>query len=112
MDHIDLSLVDVHPPLGKVSPESKSSPGLSPTIETVLTGLINGLIHLDGDRFLILVNYHIIHDSGIHGMVAYLIDYLPPNFHLIIASQVKPRLQIPRLRVRRELLEINSQDMI
>ena len=112
MDHFDLSLVDVQTPPGEVSPESKSSPGLSPAIEIVLTGLINGLIHLEGDRFLILDNYQIIHEPHIHGIVAYLIDYLPPNFHLIISSQVNPPLQIPRLRVRRELLEINSEDMI
>jgi LuxR family maltose regulon positive regulatory protein len=74
--------------------------------------LINTLIPLEGDRFLILDNYQFIHEPNVHGMVAYLIDYLPPNFHLIIASQVKPPLQIPRLRVRKELLEINPEDMI
>jgi hypothetical protein len=44
-------------------------------------------------------------------MVAFLIDYLLPNFHLIITSQVYPPLQIPRLRTRRELLEIGPEDL-
>ncbi len=59
---------------------------------------------------MIFDNYQIIREPKIHGIVANLIDYLPPNFHLIIASKNKPPLQIPRLRVRRELLEIDLKD--
>ena len=103
-------IVEVAPP-GNI-PIGKSCTDLSPAFEGVIIKLINTLIPLKGDRFLILDNYQIIHEPLIHGMVAYLIDYLPPNFHLIITSQVNPPLQIPRLRVRRELLEINSEDMI
>jgi ATP/maltotriose-dependent transcriptional regulator MalT len=45
-------------------------------------------------------------------MTEYIIDYLPPNFHLIISSQDNPSPQIARLRARRELLEIDPQDLL
>ena len=102
-------IVKVTPPVN--IPKGKSCADLSPTFEGVITELINILIPLEGDRFLILDNYQFIHEPNVHGMVVYLIDYLPPNFHLIIASQVIPPLQIPRLRARRELLEIGPEDM-
>ncbi len=116
-DHHIPNLIILAPEIVKVAPSgniatSKSCTDLSPAFEGVIIELVNTLIPLEGDRFLILDNYQIIHEPDVHGMVAYLIDYLPPNFHLIITSQVNPPLQIPRLRARRELLEINSEDMI
>jgi LuxR family maltose regulon positive regulatory protein len=92
----------------EIDPDS----GLQPSIETLLNELINSLLHLAGDRFLIMLDYHQIENPTIHSMVAYLIDYLPPNLHLVITSQVIPPLQIPRLRARRKLLEIGHEDML
>jgi LuxR family maltose regulon positive regulatory protein len=92
----------------EIDPDS----GLQPSIETLLNELINSLLHLAGDRFLIMLDYHQIENPTIHSMVAYLIDYLPPNLHLVITSQVIPPLQIPLLRARRKLLEIGHEDML
>lgn len=86
--------------------ELRSTPDLHQKIEPLLDAIINKLVLIEGDRFLIMHNYDIIEDLAIHRIVAYIIDFLPPNFHLIISSQVSPPLQIPRLRARRELLEI------
>jgi ATP/maltotriose-dependent transcriptional regulator MalT len=102
--------------MGKVSPignilKGKSNADLSLVFEGVITEMIYTLIPLGGDRFLILDNYQSSREPDIHGMVAYLIDYPPPTFHLIITSQFSPPLQIPRLLARRELLEIGPEDM-
>jgi len=35
-----------------------------------------------------------------------LLDYLPPNMHLILVSQREPPLPIPRLRVRAQMREM------
>ena len=110
-DLINFSFAKVHKPSTKVPSENKSITVISPSIEIFLTGFINKLIHLMGDRFLVLVNYHLIYDARIHRMIEYLIDYLPSNFHLIISSYVIPSLQIARLRARRELLDIGPQDL-
>jgi LuxR family maltose regulon positive regulatory protein len=110
-DHIDLPHAYDQIQLENGSPESISIQGLHPSIEAFLMAIINRLIPLCGERFLILINYHCISNPEIHAIMAYIIDYLPPNFHLIITSQDYPPLQFPRLRVRRELLEIGPEDM-
>jgi len=85
-------------PAGYIS-KFESYTALPPIYEGVITEMINNLIPLEEDRFLILDNYQIIREIEIHAIVANLIDYLPPNIYLIIASQSNPPLQIPRFRV-------------
>jgi LuxR family maltose regulon positive regulatory protein len=91
--------------------ESRLITDIQQNIEPLLDAIINKLMLIKDDRFLILLNYHLIDDPITHELVAYIIDYLPPNFHLIISSQENPPLQIPRLRARRELLEIGLKEM-
>lgn len=85
--------------------------GVSDQLENILNQLLNRLMQLPGDRFIIIENYHNFHDPMIHTVIGYLIDFLPPNIHMIITSQDQPALPIPRLRVRRELIEIEPEDM-
>lgn len=85
--------------------------GVSDQLENILNQFLNRLMHLPGDRFIIIENYHNFHDPMIHTVIAYLIDFLPPNIHMIISSQDQPALPIPRLRARRELIEIEPEDM-
>jgi LuxR family maltose regulon positive regulatory protein len=110
-DHFDIQHADKQISNNKVSPETKSIQRLHPSIETQLNELINRLMILAGDRFIIMLNYHHIENPNIHAMITYLIDYLPPNLHLVMTSQTTPPLQIPRLRARRELLEIGPGDL-
>jgi LuxR family maltose regulon positive regulatory protein len=99
--------------LAQIDYETKPalSAELHPLIESLLNDVINGVMRLTGDRFLIMLNYHLIEDLNIHKLVSYLLDYLPPQLHLVINSQTIPPLQIPRLRARRELLEIGPEDI-
>ena len=110
-DHIDLPHANDQILLEDRTPKSISDQRSQPSIETILTAIINRLITLGGDRFLILLDYQCISNPILHAMMAYIIDYLPSNLHLIITSQEYPPLQFPRLRVRRELLEIGPEDM-
>jgi LuxR family maltose regulon positive regulatory protein len=68
--------------------------------------LINALADLPDDLVLILDNYHLISAPPIHAAVQLLLDYLPPQAHVVIASRVEPPLELARLRVRRQLVEI------
>jgi len=80
-------------------------------LENIVNQLLNRLMRVPGDRFIIILNYHNFHDPGIHHVIGYLIEYLPPNIHVIISSQDHPALPIPRFRARRELLEIDPDDL-
>ena len=110
-EHVDPIHIYNQIPQDSSSSESNSNRGLHSSIEELFTEIINRLICLEGERFLIMQNYHCISNPEIHTLVAYIIDYLPSNLHLIITSLEYPPLQFPRLRVRRELLEIGPDDM-
>jgi LuxR family maltose regulon positive regulatory protein len=110
-DRIDIQLIHDQRQLDGRSSEPELLKGFLPPTERILTEIINELFHQDGDRFLILLDYHHIFNPDINTMIEFLIDYLPPNFHLLITSEIKPHLQIAHLRARRELLEIGPEDL-
>ncbi len=88
-----------------------SAPQQLPPIETVLTVWINGLAALSHEMVLILDDYHVITALSIHRSVTYLLDHLPPQLHLVIATRADPPLPLARLRTRGHLTEIRSADL-
>lgn len=74
--------------------------------ENLIIEVINELMPLEEDLFLVMDNYQNINNIEIHNAVTFLINSLPPNIHLIILSHVQPPLQIAHLRVRRQMLEV------
>jgi LuxR family maltose regulon positive regulatory protein len=71
-----------------------------------LTEWLNALAVLDDDLALILDGYERIESPVVHEAVARILDYPPPHLHLFIASRAEPPLPLPRLRVRRQLLQL------
>jgi LuxR family maltose regulon positive regulatory protein len=47
---------------------------------------------------LVLDDYHVIDTPAIHAGIAFLLDHLPSQMHLIIASRTDPPLPLARLR--------------
>ncbi|NIW44504.1 MAG: helix-turn-helix transcriptional regulator, partial [Gammaproteobacteria bacterium] len=60
---------------------------------------------------LVLDDYHLIDNQGIHEAISLLVDHLPKPMHLIIATRADPPLPLARLRARRELLELRPLDL-
>lgn len=48
---------------------------------------------------------------AIHQALAFLLDRLPPQLHLIIASRADPPLPLAWLRARRQLAKIRAADL-
>ena len=82
-----------------------------PPIESVLTTLINEVNAIATDVTLILDDYHVVETEAIHGAIAFLIDHLPPQLHLLMASRTDPPLALARLRARGELTELRVADL-
>lgn len=80
-------------------------------LEEATIEMINALTNVRQDYFLILDNYQVIDNTEIHASVALLIDYQPHKMHLIIASRSEPPLPVPRLRVRRQLIELGPDEL-
>ena len=57
---------------------------------------------------LVLDDYHVIEAPEVHRSVAFLLDHLPRQAHLAIATRADPALPLARLRARGELLEIRG----
>ena len=58
-----------------------------------------------------LDDYHVIESSDIHEAMTDLIDHLPSNTHVILATRTDPPLPLARLRARGELIEVRSADL-
>ena len=82
-----------------------------PPIESVLTTLINEINAIQDDFALILDDYHVIDAQPVHGSIAFLLDHLPPQMHLIISGRADPPLPLSRLRGRGELTELRASDL-
>jgi LuxR family maltose regulon positive regulatory protein len=82
-----------------------------PPIESVLTTLINEINVVEDGFALILDDYHVIDAQPIHSAITFLLDHLPPQMHLIIASRSDPPLPLARLRGRSELIELRAADL-
>jgi LuxR family maltose regulon positive regulatory protein len=82
-----------------------------PRPEVVVTELVNDLAALPTPGLLVLDDYHVIRDPAVHAAVVILLDHLPPSLHLVIASREDPPLPLPRLRARRQLVEVRAADL-
>ncbi len=82
-----------------------------PPIESLLTILINEISAIRDGFALILDDYHVIDSPSVHSAVTFLIDHLPSQMHLVIASRSDPPLPLARLRVRSELTELRAADL-
>ncbi|QKJ85283.1 LuxR family transcriptional regulator [Paramixta manurensis] len=61
--------------------------------------------------FLVIDDYHLITNDAIHQAMRFFIRHQPENLTLVILSRNLPSLGIANLRVREQLLEINSQSL-
>ena len=82
-----------------------------PPIETVLTTLLNDLGAVAGEIVLVLDDYHVIDARDVQDGMAFLLDHLPPQLHLVIASRADPPLPLTRMRARGELSEIRAAEL-
>ncbi|HEX6779363.1 MAG TPA: hypothetical protein VF099_14230, partial [Ktedonobacterales bacterium] len=82
-----------------------------PSMEGILTTVINSLTALSEEVVLVWDDYHLITAPAIHTSVTFLLEHLPPRLHLVIAARADPPLPLARLRTRGQLIELRSADL-
>jgi len=90
-----------------------------PPIESILTALINEITTIpdnpstgSGQRFIfVLDDYHIIDSKPVDNALAFLLEHLPPQMHLVITTREDPQLPLARLRARGQLTELRAADL-
>lgn len=80
-------------------------------LDTVISRLINEITAFPDTFALVLDDYHVIENPAIHESLAFFLDQLPRNMHLIILSRADPVLPLPRLRARQEMTEVRVNDL-
>jgi len=89
--------------------QRRSSP--SAAIEPLLTPLLNEVAAIPGPLIFVLDDYHAITSPSIHAALTFLLNNLPPQLYLVIASRTEPPLPLARLRSRGQLIELHSADL-
>lgn len=76
--------------------------------EERLIDLVNGLLAVPGELALVLIGFEVLKPELVQGLLASLVDDVPPGAHLYLVGSGAPRLtNLARLRVRRQLLELD-----
>jgi LuxR family transcriptional regulator, maltose regulon positive regulatory protein len=107
--YVIAGLRTVVPSMGDAALDLLRNPQALP-VEAVLTTLLNDLGAVD-DVVLVLDDYHVIESREVHEGVSFLLDHLPPQLHLVIASRSDPPLPLARLRARGDLTEVRAADL-
>jgi LuxR family maltose regulon positive regulatory protein len=82
-----------------------------PPLASLLTGLLNEIAEIPAKVILVLDDYHLLDSPVVDSALAFLLEHLPPQLHLVIASREDPNLPIARLRARGQLTELRAADL-
>ena len=69
-----------------------------PSTESILTALLNEIATVPDDFVLVLEDYHVIDAKPVDNALTFLLEHLPRQMHLVIATREDPRLPLARLR--------------
>jgi LuxR family maltose regulon positive regulatory protein len=80
-------------------------------IDPFMSALANRLHGQPAPSVLVLDDYHLIAEEQVHRAVTFLLDHLPAQMLLAIASRSDPPLSLARLRARGQLVELRQGDL-
>ena len=86
-----------------------TQPSLS--VHYLLTALINTLVKQTEQVLLVLDDYHVITEPEVHSSLTSLLEHLPPQLHLILATRTDPPLSLSRLRARDHVVEVRTEQL-
>jgi LuxR family maltose regulon positive regulatory protein len=83
----------------------------TPPVDYLSTIFINELAEIPEPLILALGDYHTIRSRGVHELLDKVLQYLPEQIHLAIASRIEPPLALVRLRAARQVVELRADDL-
>jgi LuxR family maltose regulon positive regulatory protein len=104
------------PEIGTDALTALQAPGIPGTAqrvatESILTLLLNQLAESATPWMMVLDDCHLIESPRIYETLGFMLDHLPSTCHLVLCGRVDPPLPLPRLRIRRELVEVREADL-
>ncbi len=80
-------------------------------VETILATVVNELAGAPIDIDMVLDDYHLVDGPDLRAGMAFLLEHLPPQVHLVICTRTDPVLPLARLRARGQLVEVRAADL-
>jgi LuxR family maltose regulon positive regulatory protein len=79
--------------------------------DAAVTSLTNDIADLERDVVLVLDDYHVIESLDVHESMLLLLEHLPAQLHLVVASRADPPWPLAGLRAGGELVEVRASDL-
>lgn len=108
--YVIAALQTIEPNIGDDLLKTLQSPQ-PPAIDTLLIPLINALATMPEKVILVLDDYHLLDTQEIDATLAFLLDNIPPQMHIVITTREDPQLPLARLRARGFLSELRAKDL-
>jgi LuxR family maltose regulon positive regulatory protein len=80
-------------------------------LEAVVAAVSNASAALPDQVALVLDDYHLIEAAPVHASLTTLLERLPAQLRLLVASRADPPLPLARLRARGQLVELRERDL-
>jgi LuxR family maltose regulon positive regulatory protein len=82
-----------------------------PPIRHILFEFINLLSSKEKKYILVIDDYHEIVSEEIHQAITFLLEHQPMQLHLVLSTRTDPPLPLARLRARRQVVELRSEQL-
>lgn len=110
LTYLVAALRTVAPSIGEGVLGVLQSPQPPPT-ESILTALLNEITTSPDNLVLVLDDYHVIDAKPVDNALTFLLEHLPPQMRLVIATREDPQLPLARLRGGDQLTELRVTDL-
>ncbi len=105
------ALEKVRPDIRGHAATAFSQSGSGVPVESLVGALINVMASGGSESIFVIDDYHVISSPNIHKGIAYLLDHVPQEMHIIITCRAEPPLPLARLRARGQLLEVRLDEL-
>lgn len=110
LTYLVAALQTLAPNIGSGALASLQSPQ-PPPIESILTALLNEITIAQDHFILVLDDYHVIDYPPVDQALTFLLEHLPPQMHLVIATREDPQFPLARMRARGQLTELRAANL-
>ncbi|TFH36649.1 MAG: hypothetical protein E4G99_04430 [Anaerolineales bacterium] len=110
LSYVAAALMTVDPRVGDDALAAIRSPQSQP-IDLILALLINDIAEYSGTVAMIFDDYQLIASEQVHQALFSVIEHLPPNMHILLATRVDPPWPLARFRARGTMNEIRASDL-
>jgi LuxR family transcriptional regulator, maltose regulon positive regulatory protein len=100
----------IAPTIGEGVLSLLQSPQPPPT-ESILTALLNEITTIAVNFVLVIDDYHVIDAKPVDTVLTFLLEHLPPQMRLLIATREDPQFSLARLRGGGNLSELRVTDL-